>query len=100
MSPAAANRDPARHRDPEAFDICRSGGAHLTLGHGIHHCLGAPLARIEVRIVLAAAHPFPEELHTRFLKMRLAADPAELRRGHGDALVLRGLSELPLVLGR
>lgn len=50
--------------------------------------------------MLAAAHPFPEELHTRFLKMRLAADPAELRRGHGDALVLRGLSELPLVLGR
>ena len=84
VSLAAANRDPARYRDPEAFDISRTDGGHLALGHGIHHCLGAPLARMEGRIALAA-------LHTRFPAMRLAVDPAELRWGHGDGLVLRGL---------
>jgi cytochrome P450 len=91
VSLAAANRDPARYRDPEAFDISRTDGSHLALGHGIHHCLGAPLARMEGRIALAA-------LHTRFPGMRLAVDPTELRWGHGDGLVLRGLSELPVML--
>jgi cytochrome P450 len=91
VSLAAANRDPARYRDPEAFDILRTDGGHLALGHGVHHCLGAPLARMEGRIALAA-------LHTRFPTMRLAIDPAELDWGHGDGLVLRGLSTLPVVL--
>jgi cytochrome P450 len=91
VSLAAANRDPARFPEPETFDISRTDGSHLGLGHGIHHCLGAPLARMEGRIALAA-------LHTRFPTMRLAVDPAELRWGHGDGLVLRGLSELPVVL--
>jgi cytochrome P450 len=91
VSLAAANRDPARYRDPEAFDIARTDGGHLALGHGIHHCLGAPLARMEGRIALAA-------LHSRFPRMRLAVDPCELRWGHGDGLVLRGLSELPVGL--
>jgi cytochrome P450 len=93
VSLAAANRDPARYRDPEAFDISRTDGGHLALGHGIHHCLGAPLARMQGRIALAA-------LHARFSAVRLAVDPAELRWGHGDGLVLRGLSELPVVLRR
>ena len=91
VSLAAANRDPARYRDPQTFDISRTDGGHLALGHGIHHCLGAPLARMEGRIALAA-------LHTRFPAMRLAVDPTELRWGHGDGLVLRGLSELPVTL--
>jgi cytochrome P450 len=91
VSLAAANRDPARYRDPQTFDVSRTDGGHLALGHGIHHCLGAPLARMEGRIALAA-------LHTRFPTMRLAVDPAELRWGHGDGLVLRGLSELPVML--
>jgi len=90
VSLAAANRDPGRYRHPEAFDIHRTDGAHIALGHGIHHCLGAPLARLEGRIALAA-------LHTRFPTMRLAVDPTELRWGHGDGLVLRGLSELPVM---
>jgi cytochrome P450 len=92
VSLAAANRDPVRFRDPEAFDISRTDGGHLGLGHGIHHCLGAPLARLEGRIALA-------ELHTRFPRMRLAVDPDQLGWGHGDGLVLRGLSELPVILG-
>ena len=92
VSLAAANRDPARYRDAESFDIHRTDGGHLALGHGIHHCLGAPLARLEGRIALGA-------LHTRFPAMRLAVDPAQLRWGHGDGLVLRGLSELPVRLG-
>ncbi|HLU59244.1 MAG TPA: cytochrome P450 [Pseudonocardia sp.] len=91
VSLAAANRDPARYRDPDRFDIHRSDGGHLALGHGIHHCLGAPLARLEGRIALAA-------LHTRFPRMRLAVEPGELRWGHGDGLVLRGLTELPVLL--
>jgi cytochrome P450 len=92
VSLAAANRDPGRYRDAESFDIHRTDGAHLALGHGVHHCLGAPLARLEGRIALAA-------LHTRFPAMRLAVDPAELRWNHGDGLVLRGLSALPVHLG-
>lgn len=91
VSLAAANRDPARYHDPHAFDIHRTDGGHLALGHGIHHCLGALLARLEGRIALA-------ELHGRFPAMRLAVDPARLRWGHGDGLVLRGLSELPVHL--
>jgi cytochrome P450 len=92
VSLAAANRDPARFRDPDLFDIHRADGGHIALGYGVHHCLGAPLARLEGRIALGA-------LHTRFPAMRLAVDPAELHWGHGDGLVLRGLTELPVVLG-
>ena len=92
ISLAAANRDPARYRDAETFDVRRSDGGHLAFGHGIHHCQGAPLARLEGRIALA-------ELHTRFPAMRLAVDASELRWGHGDGLVLRGLTELPVRLG-
>ena len=64
VSLAAANRDPARYRDAESFDIHRTDGGHLAFGHGIHFCLGAPLARTEARIALTA-------LHTRFPAMRL-----------------------------
>jgi cytochrome P450 len=92
VSLAAANRDPARYRDPETFDVSRDDGSNLAMGHGIHHCLGAPLARMEARIAFTA-------LLTRFPAMRLAVDPAELRWGHGDGLVLRGLSALPVLLG-
>jgi cytochrome P450 len=46
----AANRDPELRRDPERLDVTRGGVGHVAFGHGIHHCLGAPLARMEMRI--------------------------------------------------
>jgi cytochrome P450 len=89
---AAAGRDPDRNEDPDTFDVIRSGAAHVAFGHGVHHCLGAPLARLEAEIAVT-------ELVRRFPEMRLAVAPEALHWGHGDGLVLRGLSALPVLLG-
>ncbi len=89
---AAANRDPLAYVDPDRLDLARDGRRHLGFGHGIHFCLGAPLARLEARIAFTG-------LLNRFPEMRLAEDRHELRWSHGDGLVLRGLDRLPVVLG-
>jgi len=91
ISLAAANRDPARYDNPGTLDIARADTSHLAFGHGIHHCLGARLARLEGVIAFTT-------LHGRFPTMRLAIPPSALRWGHGDGLVLRGLTELPVIL--
>jgi cytochrome P450 len=89
---AAANRDAGRYVDAENLDVDRALSRHLAFGHGIHHCLGAPLARMEGFIALRA-------LLRRFPQMTLAVPSADLHWGHGDGLVLRGLSELPVIPG-
>jgi len=49
---ASANHDTAQFRNPDRFDIEREPNRHLAFGHGVHFCVGAPLARLEARIVL------------------------------------------------
>ncbi|MGW7424000.1 cytochrome P450 family protein [Streptomyces sp. NPDC054813] len=54
LSLAAAHRDPRRFPEPDRLDVGRDATGHLALGHGIHYCLGAPLARLETEVALAA----------------------------------------------
>ncbi len=93
ISLAAANRDADHFEESEQFDVERSHNRHLAFGHGIHFCLGAPLARLEGTIAFTT-------LLARFPDIRLAVPSDQLHWGHGDGLVLRGLSALPVVLGR
>jgi cytochrome P450 len=92
ISLAAANRDHQRYEAPETLDIERADVRHLAFGHGIHFCLGAALARMEGQLALRA-------LLERFPRLRLAVPVADLHWNHGDGLVLRGLSELPVLPG-
>jgi cytochrome P450 len=88
----AANHDPEFFENPAVLDVSRAPRPHLGFGHGIHFCLGAPLARLEGRVAFGA-------LLGRFPDLSLAVDRRELRWTHGDGLVLRGLDELPVRLG-
>ncbi|MHC5903444.1 cytochrome P450 family protein [Streptomyces sp. S6] len=84
---AAADRDPARFEDPDRLDLSRRDNQHLGYGHGIHYCLGAPLARLEGQTALAT-------LLTRLPDLQLAVQPDELRWRGG--LIMRGLRTLPV----
>jgi cytochrome P450 len=84
---AAADRDPARFESPDALDLTRRDNQHLGYGHGIHYCLGAPLARLEAQAALAT-------LLTRLPDLALAVEPSELRWRGG--LIMRGLRTLPV----
>ncbi|GAA4047060.1 cytochrome P450 [Streptomyces shaanxiensis] len=85
LSLSAANRDPARFPDPDRLDLARDASGHLALGHGIHYCLGAPLARAETEIALDA-------LLERFPELAPAEGDLRWRR----SLRARGLLALPV----
>ena len=82
----SANRDPEVFADPERFDVRRDSRAQVAFGGGIHSCLGAWLARLEVRVAIAA-------LLRRVPHLNLADEPLEWRES-----AARGLRRLPLVL--
>jgi len=84
---ASANRDPAAFESPERFDVTRTDNHHLGFGFGIHHCLGAPLARLEAEVAVS-------RLIARAQGIELTGDPIRYR----ENLVLRGVVELPVNL--
>jgi cytochrome P450 len=87
VSLASAGRDPLRHADPDRFDIRRAPQSHLAFGHGIHFCLGAPLARMEGRIAVRS-------LLERAPDLQLAVDTGELEWLPG--MLIRGVRHLPV----
>ncbi|MFG2139969.1 cytochrome P450 [Streptomyces sp. NPDC048650] len=89
VSPGAANRDPARFPDPDAVRPDRPTG-HLAFGHGPHHCLGAPLARVEARIAF-------EALLARFPRLRRTEEDTDVLDWRRTRL-MRGLAELWVTL--
>lgn len=86
---SAANRDPARYSDPDQLDLTGDPAGHLAFGHGIHFCVGAPLARLEAEIAFTAL------LH-RFPHLHLATDPTTLT--WQSSVLIRGLTTLPVRL--
>lgn len=82
----AANRDPSVFEDPELFKIDRANNHHLGFGYGIHRCVGAPLARMEMRVVL-------EEVLRRMPGIRLESDDSVQVEYHFS----RSHTELPVV---
>jgi cytochrome P450 len=87
---SSANRDPDRFPGADRLDVGRDAGGHVAFGHGIHFCLGAPLARIEGEVAFGA-------LLARFPSLSLAADPASLRWRKSS--LIHGLETLPVRLG-
>jgi len=83
----AANRDPAQFADADTFDVGRNPNPHLTFGHGIHFCLGAPLARLEGQIAL-------RHMIERLPHIRLAGGTPQWH----DSLILRGVKAMPVAL--
>ena len=81
----AANRDPDVFEKPDRLDVGRGDRSHLSFGRGIHHCIGAPLARLEGRVVL-------EMLLERFSQISLRDRQPRFR----NSIVLRGLESLPV----
>jgi cytochrome P450 len=84
----AANRDPERFPSPDQLDLDRDAAGHLGFGHGIHRCVGAPLAKAEADIALRA-------ILARFPELRLAVPLDQLQWRH--TRLVRGLASLPVL---
>ncbi|WP_406456620.1 cytochrome P450 [Streptomyces sp. NBC_00876] len=82
-----ANRDPGRYPDADRFDITRDARGHVAFGHGIHYCLGAPLARVEAAVAIRS-------LLERCPDLALDTDPAALNWRTG--VLIRGPETLPV----
>ena len=82
---ASANRDAGKFPNPERFDLTRNTDGHVALGHGVHFCLGAPLARLEAKVALEALLPYLPSL-------RLTVQPITWI----DSFFVRGPKTLPL----
>ncbi|MDX3528124.1 cytochrome P450 [Streptomyces sp. ID05-39B] len=87
LSLASADRDQAKFKEPDRFDVMRSDNGHVAFGRGAHFCLGAPLARLEGRIAF-------DGLLRRLPGLTLAVPPEELRWQR--SLTIRGLESLPV----
>jgi 2-hydroxy-5-methyl-1-naphthoate 7-hydroxylase len=86
----AIGRDPAKHGEGAGkWDLTRADKSHLSFGHGIHKCLGAPLARLEAQIALPA-------LFGRFPEIALGAEPDELMPQ--GTFIMNGFKTLPVRL--
>lgn len=83
----SANRDPEVFTDPERLDLGREENPHIAFGHGVHHCLGANLARMELQVAFAA-------ILDRIPTIRLAVPPDEVPWKVG--LLARGPVALPI----
>jgi cytochrome P450 len=90
LSLAAANRDENRFDDSEELRVDRDAAGHVAFGHGLHHCLGAQLARIEGQEAI-------KMLIDRRPDLALAVEPEELL--HRRSTIIRGLKQLPVELG-
>jgi len=86
---SGANRDPARFGHPDRLNLGRDSAGHLAFGHGIHYCLGAPLARLEAEIAISG-------LLARFGSISLAVPAASLR--WRPSTLIHGLESLPVRL--
>lgn len=84
---SSADRDAALGEGMEQVDLTRPATQHLAFAYGIHHCLGAQLARLELRVAFPA-------LLRRFPGLRLAVDPAEIR--YRERSIVYGVEELPV----
>ena len=87
---ATANRDPSVFTDPDRFDVTRDAASHLSFGAGVHHCLGAQLARVELQEAFRG-------LIGRLPGLRLAVPASELEFKPGMAI--HSLRELPILWG-
>ena len=83
----SANRDATHFIQPDQLNLTRQNNRHLAFGHGIHYCLGAPLARLEGKIAL-------ETLFQHLPQLRLAVPISDLAWQSG--VIFRGLTSLPV----